>query len=1340
MDLNDPRLTAYALNELDAADRAEVEAALVDSPSLREEVDAIRAAALDLESALNQEERLALLGDQRDAVLSSASDDATLAATRQGSAPRDFSVGDDTAALPDLEESAADIPAIARIEQMAGPPVRRSSLLGYAVAACLAGAAGIAIGQWSMPEIDQDSTENKRPPIEVATLVEEIGGGWQDGTPAKPELVELSIDLPKPIFVGTPVGEQPPHIKLQARPEDERETFMVPKGVTNIAKGKPATAIDDPFIGGLDQLTDGDKEATDGSYLILGFDLQWVQVDLEQPQEIYAILFWQFHADPRIFRDVIVQLADDEAFTKNVRTVFNNDRDNSARLGAGKDLDYFDSHAGKLVPVNAEVARYVRIYANGSTADDQNYFTEIEVHGIAPGGVEKRIEAQLAAVEKEVMEKAAADERERVVQNILRRVVELRKAKKYGETLVLLDQALFIDPNNVAAQAMKEMVEDTYIYVQFREKRREQSLERAQMTVANRIAQTLSNDLVMEQQSATARVVDKITIGYELQSDLPKPVFVGTPPNNQFSIATPNARVTDLGTDLGGPGQGRGAVAPESDGDLYGPAATPYSKMLTYPDDWPLVTKRRIEALESGGDESEANVTTRGRLMQPVPVNFEDAKLSTAVEYLRNTTGVNFFVNWPALEHAGISKDEPIELQLTNVPASQVLNLTIKAINAKAKKPLNWTIIDGIVTVSTQDDLINVKDEELGHYAKYPKVAELTVAIRELEQELENAETDKDNEERLTELEARLSTARANRLAVVRTIIAEEQKLYEEEEKRRQAEWQAARVALNNNIGRIEAGIVQVNEALLFAEGRDRADLEVQLRDLLDHRAEFHGHLAELEQRPFNTEDYANIMHNPFLAVNDNPLSTFSIDVDTASYANMRRFVNSGQLPPAGAVRIEEMINYFPYDYSDALPQGDEPFGTSIELADCPWNKSHRLMRVAIKGRDIEGERPASNLVFLIDVSGSMNDPRKLPLLKESFKLLIDELAETDRVALVVYAGSSGLVLDSTPGNEKQLLSTAIEALQPGGSTAGAAGIQLAYDIAAKNFIEDGTNRVILATDGDFNVGISSDDELIKLIEEKRTSGVFLSVLGFGTGNFKDNKMEQLANKGNGNYAYIDTKREAQKVLIEQMAGTLVTIAKDVKLQLEFNPRKVAGYRLIGYENRVLAAEDFNDDTKDAGEIGAGHEVTAMYELVLRNEPEVKDEVPALEGRVDPLKYQKPAALTDAADADELCTLKIRYKKPDEDVSAKLEFPVVDAARNAVDDQGNPIIVKSSESFRFASAVVGFGMILRDSPYKGDVTYDTVIDMARGAATNDKSGYRAEFVGLVEKAKQIAGE
>ena len=472
----------------------------------------------------------------------------------------------------------------------------------------------------------------------------------------------------------------------------------------------------------------------------------------------------------------------------------------------------------------------------------------------------------------------------------------------------------------------------------------------------------------------------------------------------------------------------------------------------------------------------------------------------------------------------------------------------------------------------------------------------------------------------------------------------------------------------------------------------------------------------------FNTEDYDGITENRFLAVKDNPLSTFSIDVDAASYSNVRRFLNSGQLPPAGAVRIEEMINYFHYDYPQ--PTGDKPFSIHTELSEAPWNKDHRLVLVSLQGKKIETENiPASNLVFLIDVSGSMDVENKLPLVKQSMKLLTDQLREKDKVAIVVYAGNAGLVLPATSGANIQTIKDAIDRLDAGGSTAGGEGIKLAYKIARQNFIQSGNNRVILCTDGDFNVGVSSDADMEKLIEQERKSGVFLTVLGYGMGNYKDNKMQKLADKGNGNHAYIDDMAEAKKVLVSEFGGTLFTIAKDVKLQVEFNPAKVQAYRLIGYENRMLNKEDFNNDKKDAGELGSGHTVTALYEVIPVG---VKSDF--IE-KVDPLKYRFEKSNTENNNSPELMTVKFRYKDPHGEKSKLTEHPVVD---------GHIALNNTSGNFRFAAAVAQFGMLLTQSEFAQQSSYNNVLALANSAIGNDQEGYRKGFLQLVKKAGSLA--
>ena len=485
------------------------------------------------------------------------------------------------------------------------------------------------------------------------------------------------------------------------------------------------------------------------------------------------------------------------------------------------------------------------------------------------------------------------------------------------------------------------------------------------------------------------------------------------------------------------------------------------------------------------------------------------------------------------------------------------------------------------------------------------------------------------------------------------------------------------------------------------------------------------GNPVEAEEEPlideFNTEEYAHVEENPWKTSGQDPLSTFSIDVDTASYSNMRRFLREGRLPPASAVRIEEFINYFRYD--DPAPDGEEPFRVTTEVASAPWEPRHRLLRIGIQARDIEwSQRTPTNLVFLLDVSGSMDEPDKLPLLQRSLRLLVDQLDERDRVAIVVYAGASGLVLPSTSCQHSADVPGALDRLSAGGSTNGGAGIELAYKLAQENFIEGGLNRVILATDGDFNVGLTDQGSLVKLIEAQRESGVFLSVLGFGRGNLKHSTMELLADKGNGSFAYIDSLAEAKKVLVSEMGGTLIPVAKDVKIQVEFNPTKVQAWRLIGYENRQLADQDFNDDTKDAGEIGAGHSVTALYELVPPN-------VPFESATTDPLRYQQGGQPSEQAFTDELLFLKLRYKQPAGATSQLISTPVRDSGK---------LWHETSDNFRFATAVAAYAMLLQQNSQLADFDYDQVIQLAYEAHGQDPGGYREEFLRLVKLARQIA--
>lgn len=537
-------------------------------------------------------------------------------------------------------------------------------------------------------------------------------------------------------------------------------------------------------------------------------------------------------------------------------------------------------------------------------------------------------------------------------------------------------------------------------------------------------------------------------------------------------------------------------------------------------------------------------------------------------------------------------------------------------------------------------------------------------------------------------------------------------------------------------------------------EASDRRQREMMLEILAAEAAEAAKvGVPTRGEEGFDAESYDAIRENRFTRAAGAPLSTFSIDVDTASYANVRRFLNEGRLPPRDAVRIEELINYFPYRYASPAAAGGRsraPFAAHLAVTSAPWAPEHRLVRIALKANEADVEtRPAANLVFLVDVSGSMSAENKLPLVKASLRMLLDRLRADDRVAIVTYAGASGLALPSTPAARRGEILRALERLESGGSTNGGMGIHLAYDIAKANFWADGINRVILCTDGDFNVGVTGREALLALIQEKARSRVFLTVLGFGMGNLKDGTLEQLANKGNGAYGYIDTWREARKVFVEQVEGTLATVAKDVKIQVEFNPARVASYRLIGYENRVLAKEDFNDDRVDAGDVGAGHTVTALYEIVPAagagggaGSGEAGGQRPA----VDPLKYGAAAAMdlwpeerggcgegaaySGATAADELLTVKIRYKEPAGDESRRLEFPLVDAGEG---------FARADGEFKFAAAVAAWGMLLRESPHAGAATLPRVQAWAEEGLANDPEGHRAEFVELVRRTREVGG-
>ncbi len=476
-------------------------------------------------------------------------------------------------------------------------------------------------------------------------------------------------------------------------------------------------------------------------------------------------------------------------------------------------------------------------------------------------------------------------------------------------------------------------------------------------------------------------------------------------------------------------------------------------------------------------------------------------------------------------------------------------------------------------------------------------------------------------------------------------------------------------------------------------------------------------------QSDYTREDYRAFSENTFQLPQNEPLSTFGADVDVAAYANIRRFLNQGQVPPPDAVRTEELVNYFSYDYPQ--PKGKDPVSITTELGECPWNKNHQLLHIGLQAKELDVDNlPASNLVFLIDVSGSMNSQNKLGLLKESYRLLVPQLRQQDKVSIVVYAGAAGTVLEPTAGDQKDTILAAIDKLSAGGSTAGAAGILLAYQLAEKHFVKDGNNRVILATDGDFNVGTTANESLEQLIAKKRDTGIFLSVLGFGQGNYQDARMQSLAEKGNGNAAYIDNMLEARKVLVEEFGGTMYTVAKDVKLQVEFNPTQVAAYRLVGYESRLLAAEDFNDDKKDAGDMGSGHTVTALYEIIPIGSK--SDFLPSIDG----LKYQKPKGTDGVKFSKELATVRMKYKHPqDEKSQEKVEVTL---------DAGSTAFAKTSEAFQWSASIAGWSLILKRSEYASGLNYEQLISRAENSRGKDIKGYRAEAIRLMEISRNLS--
>ncbi len=747
--------------------------------------------------------------------------------------------------------------------------------------------------------------------------------------------------------------------------------------------------------------------------------------------------------------------------------------------------------------------------------------------------------------------------------------------------------------------------------------------------------------------------------------------------------------------------------------------------------------------------------------------------VETVLKKLSQRAGIKFVVNWEALERVGITRESQITLYLCNYSVSDILEMMLRDLGY-ADEPLGIVAANSEIHISTADDL-NSSPYALAYgrddIIEIPGQGGRMMSLKTVDRPTSASRSGSGSNDKLalsygyanlgvaSDLEI---DAHSTSLSKKETEIHGLDKLWFDLRQNNSTPKEFSATpseagndeSLNRVYSQHYAETLPVPDVLrqtfvaklsaLSPEEHKMLIEELSSQRIDRPAAKAGGRIKrskDVERRPDddpwwnlpreghppmpeNTgEAYAALADNPFLPVLQNPLSTFSIDVDTGSYANVRRMLTTGRLPPPNAVRIEEMLNYFAYNY--APPAGEHPFAVHTEVAACPWKPEHRLVRIGLKGRVIPQEqRPTCNLVFLIDVSGSMDEPNKLPLVKQGLTMMTGQLGPEDRVAIVVYAGESGVALESTPATNKGVILEAIDRLKPGGSTNGGAGIEEAYAIATSHYLRNGVNRVVLCTDGDFNVGVTERGELVKLIEERAKSGVFLSVLGFGMGNLKDATLEQLADKGNGHYAYIDTFREAKKVLVDEISGTLVTIAKDVKIQIEFNPAQAAAYRLIGYENRLLAARDFNDDTKDAGEIGAGHTVTALYEVV--------PAALSLAG-VDPLLYQKPKATTrenDGERGDELMSVRLRYKQPDGDQSTLIEVPLKASDIAFADASGD---------LRFAAAVASFGMILRNSPHRGDVTFDAVIETSVSALEGDPDGQRSEFVDLVRKAKMLAG-
>lgn len=1121
------------------------------------------------------------------------------------------------------------------------------------------------------------------------------------------ESVALPLDLPEKSFMGTPLDYWSENLEFTYT---AREPFMVPAGTELLSRGKPVTSSDPtPSMGKLAMVTDGDKDFQEKSLVELDKGLQWVQVDLGRPCSIEAIVVWHYHTSERVYHDFSVHIADDADFTQNVRTLYNNDHDNSAGLGAGEDKEYVESNEGRLVNGHGEVARYVRLYSKGNTSNERNNYVEVEVWGLPGTGAPVVASDGQMILPVELPEKCylgtpwdgpvppnfdfALEPRTPLVVPAGTKLLSLGKHVSSSDKRPSLGNLSMITDGDKSYEEKSQVELDKGLqWVQI--DLGQLSAIEAVVVWHYYIGSRIYHDFIV-QIADDSDFKRNVRILYNNDYDNSAGFGVG---EDKTYFETHEGRIID----------GRGEVA------------------------------RYVRLYSRGNTSNERNnyveVEVWGLSGEGMPVPAKERPKTEPVEATakpQRQAGDNMAIlriEVPEKSFMGT----PLDYWSENLEFDYGSGQQVASNRVVGRSALDGH--DAVQTYGYDIDGDGVK-ESIPFYSR-PENAPSPLAEEESWAEFEVVPSASASAPVVVSEQPAMEPKPAPaspppspaglRADVARGGYGGGNVSGRDAFGGRQREKQAEDVEIHQSYieppkGEAEPQIVVGQRIPFVSNGLWGEDFRGSLPS--DH-PDFNNDPNKVYWPGHNTEGYDQIVENPFRKVTDEALSTFSIDVDTASYANTRRFLNQNALPPPGAVRIEEFINYFDYHY--APPDGEDPFAVHVEVASCPWNTEHRLARIGLKGKEIPKDaRPPCNLVFLIDVSGSMQPENKLPLLKRAMRLLVKQLRDDDRIAIAVYAGSSGLVLPSTPGSDRQKILGALSGLESGGSTNGGQGIKLAYNIASENYLKKGVNRVILATDGDFNVGVTDESELVDLIESKAKTGVFLSVLGFGMGNLKDSTLEKLADKGNGNYAYIDDMDEARKVFVKDMLGTLVTIAKDVKVQVEFNPAEVQAYRLIGYENRILAKEDFNDDTKDAGEIGAGHTVTALYELVPPG-------VPFTNPGVDPLKYQEDQpALTDAASSGELFSLKLRYKKPDQDTSKLLTFPVKDEGA-AYED--------ASEDYRFAAAVAAFGMLLRNSEYKGEATFSQVLTLAEQGLGRDENEYRTEFIGLVRKAHALTSQ